>query len=62
MNVWIRRTLQVGIVSAGLVLAGAAAAQAHDLGDMTTIGNGGIANGIQDQVPIQIPTNIRGQR
>ena len=37
MNIWIRRSLQVGTVSAGIVLAGAAAAQAqeHQSGPVT---------------------------
>ncbi len=58
MNTWIRRSLQVGIVSAGLVLAGAAAAQADS--DLTSIGNLGIANGNQLYAPIQVPVDVCG--
>ena len=57
MNTWIRRTVQVGLLSAGFVLVGAAAAQAHD-GD-TTI-NKGFVNGNKLIVPIQIPVNVCG--
>jgi hypothetical protein len=58
MNTWIRRSLQVGIVSAGLVLVGATAAQADS--DLTSIGNLGIANGNQLYAPIQVPVDVCG--
>jgi hypothetical protein len=58
MNTWIRRSLQVGIVSAGLVLVGATAAQADS--DLTSIGNLGIANGNQLYAPIQVPIDVCG--
>jgi hypothetical protein len=58
MNTWIRRSLQVGIVSAGIVLAGAAAAHADS--DLTSIGNLGILNGNQAYVPVQVPVDVCG--
>jgi len=58
MNTWIRRSLQVGIVSAGIVLAGAAAAHADS--DLTSIGNLGVLNGNQAYAPIQVPVDVCG--
>jgi len=58
MNTWIRRSLQVGIVSAGIVLAGAAAAHADS--DLTSIGNLGILNGNQAYAPVQVPVDVCG--
>ncbi|MDQ1652003.1 MAG: hypothetical protein QOI35_1203 [Cryptosporangiaceae bacterium] len=57
MNSWIRRTLQVGLVSAGFVLvAGATAAQAS----VHSIDNDGVLNGTQVVAPVQLPVNICG--
>lgn len=52
-----QRTVAVGIISAGLVLAGGTSAQAADL---TSIGNVGVLNGNQIYMPIQIPINVCG--
>ena len=57
MNTWIRRGMQVGLMSAGLVLAGAAAAQAADL---VSVGNQGTGNGTQVFAPVQAPVNTCG--
>ncbi|MDT5036869.1 MAG: hypothetical protein QOE03_2054, partial [Micromonosporaceae bacterium] len=57
MNSWIRRTLQVGLVSAGFVLvAGATAAQAS----VHSIDNDGVLNGTQVVAPVQLPVNVCG--
>ncbi|HCT81776.1 MAG TPA: hypothetical protein DGT23_35390 [Micromonosporaceae bacterium] len=54
-----RKTIPtLGVVSAGLLLAGSPA-QAIET-DMTTAINVGIANGIQANLPIQVPVNICG--
>ncbi len=55
MNAWIRRTVQVGIVSAAIVLGGAAAAQAADGGN-----NVGELNGNSVNAPVQTPVCIAG--
>jgi hypothetical protein len=54
MNTWIRRTLQVGLISTGFVLVGAAASHAD-----TTV-NDGFLNGNAVVVPIQLPINVCG--
>ncbi|NUS72919.1 MAG: chaplin [Corynebacteriales bacterium] len=58
MNVWIRRTVQVGIVAAGLLVASATGAAAD--GSLETSDNYGIANGAQVVAPIQVPINVCG--
>jgi hypothetical protein len=61
-----QRTVAVGLLSAGLVLAGGGTAFADRPakhakgGDLTSIGNVGILNGNQIYMPIQIPINICG--
>jgi hypothetical protein len=59
MSTWIRRSVQVGVVSASIVLAGATAAQAQDL-EMNSTFNPGIGNGNQLVAPIQLPINVCG--
>ena len=60
-----QRTVAVGLLSAGLVLAGGGTAFADRPakgggGDLTSIGNAGILNGNQIYMPIQIPINVCG--
>ena len=57
MNTWIRRSLQVGLLSAGFVIAAGGAAHAADL---VSVGNQGTGNGNQVYAPIQLPVNICG--
>lgn len=57
MNVWIRRTVQVGLVAAGLMVASATGAAAADI---TTEDNFGAGNGNQAVVPVQVPINACG--
>lgn len=52
-----RKSVKVGVASAGLLLIGA---PAHANGDMTSFGNVGIANGIQAKVVGQVPVNFCG--
>jgi hypothetical protein len=59
MNTWIRRSLQVGILSAGLVVFGATGAHATG-SDVISSGNVGIGNGTQAVAPIQTPVNACG--
>src|SRR5882724_8689241 len=58
MKTWVRKTLKVGVLSAGLLLIGgaAAASAAH----ANTSNNFGLATGNQVVVPVQIPINISG--
>ncbi|HEX3731979.1 MAG TPA: hypothetical protein VHU91_03530, partial [Mycobacteriales bacterium] len=60
MNKWIKRSLQVSAVAGGIVLAGAAAANA----DQTTQhagGNPGVLNSNQASIDdIQVPINVSG--
>ncbi len=65
-----QRTVVVGLLSAGLLLAGGGTAFADKPakhphghghgGDLTSIGNAGILNGNQIYMPIQIPINVCG--
>jgi hypothetical protein len=62
-----QRTVAVGLLSAGLVLAAGgpafadrSAKHAKGGGDLTSIGNVGILNGNQIYMPIQIPINVCG--
>lgn len=59
MNAWIRRGLQVGVVSAGLLVASATGAAA-DGPDFDSHHNFGILNGVQANVPIQVPISVCG--
>ncbi|NUT31479.1 MAG: DUF320 domain-containing protein [Hamadaea sp.] len=56
MNSWARKSLKVGALSAGFLLAGAAAAHA----DATTSNNAGIGNGTQVDAQIQAPIDVCG--
>jgi hypothetical protein len=58
MKTWVRRSLNVGVLSAGfLLIGGAAAAQAADL---TTGNNAGVGNGNQLGSVLQLPVDISG--
>jgi hypothetical protein len=50
----------VGVVSAGVFLAGGPASAAPEALDMNSALNVGIANGIQAYVPVQVPVNVCG--
>jgi hypothetical protein len=56
MKTWVRKSISVGVMAAGGLLATQAAAQA----DVVTTGNYGLANGTQVVVPIQAPINLCG--
>jgi hypothetical protein len=56
MNSWARKSLKVGALSAGFLLASTAAAHADD----TTSNNIGIGNGTQIDAQIQAPINVCG--
>ncbi|GAA1849665.1 chaplin family protein [Asanoa iriomotensis] len=57
MKTWVRKSISVGVMAAGGLLATQAAAQAADA---ITTGNYGIANGNQVVMPIQAPINLCG--
>jgi hypothetical protein len=58
MKTWVRKSLKVGVLSAGLLLFAGSAAHA----DFTQVsaGNDGVLNGTQIAVPIQVPINACG--
>ena len=56
MKTWVRKSISVGVMAAGGLLATQAAAQA----DVVTTGNYGALNGTQVVVPIQIPIDVCG--
>ena len=56
MKTWVRKSLSVGVLAAGAVLFGQAAAHA----DASTSGNFGIGNGTQVFVPIQTVVDVCG--
>ena len=56
MNSWARKSLKVGALSAGFLLAGTAAAHAED----TTSHNVGIGNGTQIDAHVQAPIDVCG--
>jgi hypothetical protein len=58
MKTWVRHSLNVGALTAGALLASAAAAHAHPT--MASTGNVGALNGTQALVPIQAPVNLCG--
>lgn len=65
MNRLTQRSLAVGVLAAGLVLASGATANADSgrsakSADLTSIGNVGVLNGNQIYMPIQIPINVCG--
>jgi hypothetical protein len=61
MNTWVRRSLNVGALTAGALLASGAAAGAAQAGPgMTSTDNVGIGNGTQLLLPVQAPINICG--
>src|SRR6266513_3057578 len=55
MRTWVRKSLKVGILSAGFLLIGGAAANAA-----STTDNFGVLGGNQVQVPIQAPISVSG--
>src|SRR5947199_387592 len=55
MKTWVRKSLKVGILSAGFLLIGGAAANAA-----STTDNFGVLGGNQVQVPIQAPISVSG--
>src|SRR5207248_2661624 len=55
MKTWVRKSLKVGILSAGFLLIGGAAANAA-----STTDNFGVLGGNQVQAPIQAPMSITG--
>jgi hypothetical protein len=56
MKTWVRKSISVGVMAAGGLLATQAAAQA----DIITTGNFGTGNGVQTFAPIQTVTNVCG--
>ncbi|WP_213455735.1 chaplin family protein [Rhizomonospora bruguierae] len=58
MKTWVRKSLSVGVLAAGAVLASGGAAMADS--SATTSDNYGIGNGAQVQLPIQAPVNLCG--
>lgn len=58
MKTWVRRSLKVGALTAGALLASGTAAQADT--DMTTSNNIGLGNGAQVKLPVQVPLNVCG--
>jgi hypothetical protein len=61
MNTWVRRSLNVGALTAGALLASGAAGAAAQAGpSMTSTDNVGIGNGTQLLLPVQAPINICG--
>jgi hypothetical protein len=54
-----RKTLNVGLISAGMLLIGGAPAMAAPL-DWTSTGNIGLLNGNQVYIPAQVPVNVCG--
>src|SRR6266702_1669506 len=55
MKTWVRKSLKVGILSAGFLLIGGAAANAASTAD-----NFGVLGGNQVQAPIQAPISVTG--
>lgn len=61
MKTWVRRSLNVGALTAGALLAsGAAGAAAQADPTMTSTDNVGIGNGTQVLLPVQAPINLCG--
>src|SRR2546430_1473350 len=56
MKTWVRKSLKVGVLSAGFLLIGGAAAASA----ATTTDNFGILGGNQVQAPIQVPISVTG--
>ncbi|GIF47039.1 small secreted domain DUF320 [Asanoa ferruginea] len=56
MKTWVRKSISVGVMAAGGLLATQAAAQA----DVVTTNNYGALNGTQVVVPIQVPIDVCG--
>jgi len=56
MKTWVRKSISVGVMAAGGLLATQAAAQA----DVVTTNNFGALNGTQVVVPIQVPIDVCG--
>lgn len=56
MNSWARKSVKVGVLSAGFLLAGTTAAHATD----TTSNNAGILNGTQVDAMVQAPIDVCG--
>ena len=56
MKTWVRKSLSVGVLAAGAVLFGQAAAHA----DASTSGNFGIGNGTQAIAPVQTIADVCG--
>src|SRR5947209_2521974 len=55
MKTWVRKSLKVGVLSAGFLLIGGAAAHAAD-----TSNNFGIGSGNQVAVPVEAPVTVSG--
>src|SRR5437762_1049252 len=55
MKTWVRKSIKVGILSAGFLLIGGAAANAA-----STTDNFGVLGGNQVHAPIQVPISITG--
>ena len=56
MKTWVRKSLNVGVLSAGFLLISGGAAHA----DWTTGYNAGLLNGNQFDTTLQVPINISG--
>src|SRR4051812_6505487 len=56
MKTWVRKSLNVGVLSAGVLLVSGGAAHA----DWTTGYNAGLLNGNQFDITLQVPVNVCG--
>ena len=56
MKTWVRKSLKVGVLSAGIILSAGGAAQA----DWNTSDNDGILTGNQVLADIDVPINVCG--
>src|SRR4051812_36014795 len=56
MKTWVRKSMNVGVLSAGIILVAGSAAHA----DSNTAGNAGAANGNQLDSTLQAPVNAAG--
>src|SRR5437764_14219191 len=56
MKTWVRKSLNVGVLSAGFLLVAGSAANAN----VTTANNGGLATGNQVGAAAKVPVTVRG--
>jgi len=59
MKTWVRKTLNVGVLAAGVLLFAPGAAHA-DVNSQSTGGNLGVLNGTQVLAPVSVPVNLTG--